>query len=99
MGASTPTLFRKVVLPAAFPSIFTGIRLSATYSILILIAAEMIGANSGLGFLLYDSETRYEIPTMYAAILTMSIIGVFVNFVLVAIEKRATRWKEELPAR
>ncbi len=50
MGASPLTLFIKVILPAAIPSIFTGIRLSATTSILILIAAEMIGAVPVLAF-------------------------------------------------
>jgi NitT/TauT family transport system permease protein len=95
MGASPLTLFIKVILPAAMPSIFTGIRLSATTSILILIAAEMIGASAGLGFLLYDAEVKYQIPKMYAAIVTMSILGLVVNYILVMVEKRVTYWKEE----
>ncbi|MDF2571874.1 MAG: ssuC 10, partial [Sporomusa sp.] len=95
MGTSSLKIFIKVVIPASIPSIFTGIRLSATTSILILIAAEMIGANAGLGFLLYDAEVKYQIPTMYAAILTMSMLGLMLNYLLVAIEKRVTSWKEE----
>jgi len=97
MGATRLTLFFKVILPAAFPTIFVGIRLSATTSILILIAAEMMGANKGLGFLLTDSEVKYLIPKMYAAIITMTILGFILNYILVAIEKRITRWKEDLP--
>ncbi|HWR06862.1 ABC transporter permease [Sporomusa sp.] len=95
MGTSSFKIFIKVVIPASIPSIFTGIRLSATTSILILIAAEMIGANAGLGFLLYDAEVKYQIPTMYASILTMSMLGLLLNYSLVAIEKRVTSWKEE----
>jgi NitT/TauT family transport system permease protein len=97
MGASTLTLFRKVIIPGAFPSIFTGVRLSATNSILILIAAEMIGSNAGLGFLLYSSETNFQIPDMYAAIITMSLLGLALNYLLLGIGSRITRWKEDLP--
>jgi NitT/TauT family transport system permease protein len=97
MGASSLTMFFKVIIPGAFPSIFTGLRLSATYSILILIAAEMIGSNAGLGFLLYTSETNFQIPDMYAAIITMSLLGLTVNYLLMGIGARITRWKEDLP--
>ncbi|MFD2838368.1 ABC transporter permease [Azotobacter vinelandii] len=50
MGASRAFLFVKVVLPAAAPSIFTGVRLAGAYCVTALVAAEMIGAHSGLGF-------------------------------------------------
>ncbi len=97
MGASPLTLFFKVIFPAAFPTIFTGIRLSATNSILVLVAAEMLGASKGLGFLIFDAEVKYQIPKMFAAILTMAMLGLILNYILVSIEKRITRWKEELP--
>lgn len=94
MGANPLVLFIKVILPGAFPTIFTGIRLSATSSILILIAAEMIGSNSGLGYLIYWAETTYEIPTMYAAILTIALLGLAVNYGLVAFGKRTMKWQQ-----
>ncbi len=95
MGTSSFKIFIKVIIPASVPSIFTGVRLSATTSVLILVAAEMMGANSGLGFLIYDAEVKYQIPKMYAAIISMSMLGLIMNYSLVAIEKRVTRWKEE----
>ena len=97
MGASPFALFIKVLLPGAFPSIFTGIRLSATQAIVILVAAEMIGANSGLGFLIFESQVKVEIPTMYAAILTIAILGLIVNYSLLFIGKRITKWQEGIP--
>lgn len=97
MGISPASLFVKVILPASLPSILTGIRLSATHSILVLIAAEMLGANAGLGYLLFFAEANFLIPKMYAAIITMSLLGLIVNYALVMFEKRALRWKEELP--
>ncbi|MCI1945835.1 ABC transporter permease [Clostridium luticellarii] len=93
MGASQLTIFRKVILPSALPSIITGIRLSATSAILVLIAAEMMGASSGLGYLLYDTQIKYQIPKMYASIVTMSLIGIIVNYIIVAFESRVTKWR------
>jgi NitT/TauT family transport system permease protein len=98
MGTPPLTLFLRVILPAALPSIFTGVRLSATHAILILIAAEMLGANKGLGFLLFNAQANWLIPTMYAAIITMSLLGLIINYSLVALEKRTLKWKEDLPA-
>jgi len=95
MGVPAHTLFRKVIFPAALPSILTGIRLSATTSILVLIAAEMLGANSGLGYLIFFAEANFLVPKMYAAIITMSMLGLIVNYSLVALEKRVLHWKGE----
>ncbi|MEM5768688.1 MAG: ABC transporter permease [Bacillota bacterium] len=94
MGVSSFTLFRKVVIPAITPSILTGIRLSAGISIIILVAAEMVGANKGLGFLIFYEEQKYEVPRMYAGIVTISLFGLFVNTMLVRLENYLTRWKE-----
>lgn len=97
MGASPFTLFTRVILPGASPMIFSGIRLSATSAIVLLTAAEMIGANSGLGFLIYYAQQTFKIPEMYAAILMIAVLGVIVNYLLVAIEKQVLKWREELP--
>jgi NitT/TauT family transport system permease protein len=92
MGLSQVTLFRKVVLPASTPLIFTGIRLAASFSILVLIAAEMVGAKAGLGYLINAAQYNFQIPEMYAGILTLSLLGVTVNACLRLLEHRLTRW-------
>ncbi|WP_342050790.1 MULTISPECIES: ABC transporter permease [unclassified Cupriavidus] len=96
MGASQWFVFTKVVLPAASPSIFTGIRLAGTYCITALVAAEMIGAHSGLGFLTLNSQEVFQIPTMYAGILLLALLGLALNYVLALIERRLTRWRRGL---
>lgn len=93
LGLSSFRLFQKVILPAALPTIFTGIRLSAAASILVLIAAEMVGARSGLGYLIMASQLNFQIPQMYAGILTIALVGLVFNFVLVIIERRFSRWR------
>ena len=95
MGSSAVQIFLKIIIPATLPSIFTGIRLSGTTAILMLTAAEMVGASSGLGFLVYDFQIRYLIPEMFAVIATFSILGLILNYLLVFLEKRATVWRQE----
>lgn len=89
-------LFRKVVLPSALPTVFTGIRLAGAASILVLVAAEMTGAKAGLGYLINADQYNFEIPQMYAGIVTISLLGLVVNQVLVALENRFSRWRRPL---
>jgi NitT/TauT family transport system permease protein len=93
LGLSPVATFRKVVFPAAVPTIFTGIRISGAAAILVLIAAELIGATAGLGFLINYSQYNFLIPQMYAAILTTSALGLAVNYGLVGLERRFSRWR------
>ena len=93
LGLSPLTTFRKVVFPAALPTIFTGIRIAGAAAILVLIAAEMIGATAGLGYLINYSQYNFLIPQMYAAIITTTALGLVVNYGLVAIERRFSRWR------
>ncbi|WP_043650695.1 ABC transporter permease [Nocardia thailandica] len=93
LGFSPIRLFGKVILPAAIPSIFTGIRMAAASSIIVLIAAEMIGARAGLGYLITAAQQNFQIPQMYAGIVAISLIGLGFNFALVALERRLSRWR------
>jgi sulfonate transport system permease protein len=91
-GAAHLQTFRSVVLPAALPQIFVGLRLSATTALLLLIAAEMIGANSGVGFEVMNAQYNFQIPLMFAAILLLAFLGLSVNLALEAMQKRLCRW-------
>ncbi|CAN7186851.1 ABC transporter permease [Rhizobium sp. LjRoot254] len=93
-GANRLTVFRRVVLPGALPSIFVGLRLSATTSLLLLIAAEMIGANKGVGFQVMNAQYNFQIPLMFAAILLLAGLGLTANYALVTLQKRLCRWSD-----
>ncbi len=93
LGLSPSATFRKVVFPAAVPTIFTGIRISGAAAILVLIAAELVGATAGLGFLINYTEQNFLIPQMYAAILTTTLLGLAVSYGLVLLERRFSRWR------
>jgi NitT/TauT family transport system permease protein len=95
MGTGSLRLFTSVILPASLPFIFAGMRISAATSILILIAAEMIGASRGLGYALYFNQANMRIPLMFAYIVVMAIAGAALNYSLEGIERRSFRWRDE----
>ncbi len=96
MGVSDWDLFRKVILPASIPSIIIGARLGAKISLMVVIAAEMIGAKSGLGFFIQNAQFNFMVPEMYAGILALAFLGLLVNYLLVWFEKKTTSWKGEI---
>ncbi|MFD1536087.1 ABC transporter permease [Nonomuraea guangzhouensis] len=93
LGLGPFRLFQKVILPAAVPTIFTGIRLAGAYSILVLVAAEMVGAKAGLGYLINYAQFNFRVPDMYAGIITISVLGLLFNLLLVRLERRFSTWR------
>jgi NitT/TauT family transport system permease protein len=96
MGAGNWRILRTVILPGIVPSLMTGIRLGAGNAVVALVAAEMIGAKSGLGFMVINAQYNFQISQMYAAILSIALIGVGVNQILLALEKRLTFWNRNV---
>jgi NitT/TauT family transport system permease protein len=95
MGTSKIRLFWKVVLPGAAPSIFSGLRMSAGNAFLMLIAAEMIGASAGLGWMVLNSEVNFQINRLFAAALTIALLGIFINKAIGFVEKKVVVWKQD----
>jgi NitT/TauT family transport system permease protein len=94
MGSNRFTTFIKVILPASIPSIITGIKLASAYAVMVLVAAEMIGAQSGLGFLVNNSQETFNTPQMYAAIVLLSILGIILNFIWSRLENKLVFWRK-----
>ncbi|MDR1086229.1 MAG: ABC transporter permease [Deltaproteobacteria bacterium] len=72
-------LIRKIIWPAACPSVLTGVRLSLGYSLFMLIAAEMMGASSGLGFMVLRSQEAFQLDRMMAFVVVIAFLGLFLD--------------------
>ncbi|MFT4043512.1 MAG: ABC transporter permease [Gordonia sp. (in: high G+C Gram-positive bacteria)] len=96
LGAGRVYIFTKVVLPASIPGIFPGIRLAASNAFTALVAAELVGGAHGLGIYINNAALRYQAPQMYAGILALGLIGIFVNSILTVVQSRLTRWQRGL---
>ena len=88
-------IFWKIQLPAALPTLFTGIRLGVIFAFLILLGVEMMGMSSGngLGYYIMETQMAGMIPQMWAAIVTLAILTISINLALLQIEKHLTKWK------
>lgn len=94
MGASWPQTLWQVILPAAAPQIFLGLRTAVPYAVIGAVIGEYIGANEGLGyFILYASQT-YDAPSLFAGIIILVGIVFAVNFGLTRLEGRVIRWRK-----
>ena len=95
VGAHGARLFWKVVLPAALPAIFTGLRLGLGLALIALVAVEFIAAKSGLGHLVYRHWQMLSTPEMYAAFALVGALGLAVTRGLRALQTRVLSWQEE----
>ncbi|MBV8796921.1 MAG: ABC transporter permease, partial [Hyphomicrobiales bacterium] len=96
VGLPDTRIFTKVVLPSAVPSIITGMRLAATYSFLMLVVSEMVGASSGLGYLIVNAQYLLSVHLLYVGVIVLALLGIASNWALVALERRLGAWRPDL---
>jgi len=93
-GLGGLALVREVMLPAALPSLFTGLRLGMAQAWLFLVAAELIGASRGLGFLLIDAQNTGRADIIMLSIVLLALLGKFTDSILAVVERRLLRWED-----
>jgi NitT/TauT family transport system permease protein len=87
MALSERELVLRVILPASVPTLFVGLRIAAGLVFFMLIAAEMLGTNGGLGWLVHNSAMNYQIPGIYAGSLLVTLLGFGLHRGLIALER------------
>jgi ABC-type nitrate/sulfonate/bicarbonate transport system permease component len=95
MGAGRWQIFRRVVLPAAAPMIFAGLRVALALSFIVMFAAEMINATSGLGYLIRAAESGLRFDLMYVSLLSIALLGYAGDRLLRFARGRALAWQPE----
>ncbi|HKW90711.1 MAG TPA: ABC transporter permease [Methylomirabilota bacterium] len=92
-GAGQWSVIRKVVLPSALPMVFAGLKLGAGIALLLLVAAEQIAADAGIGFLILQSGNLMETTKLMVGIVVLSLLGVLSHWALGGVERAVVRWR------
>ncbi|KAF1009270.1 MAG: putative aliphatic sulfonates transport permease protein SsuC [Pseudomonas fluorescens] len=95
-GFSRRRLVRRILLPAALPGLFTGLRSGLSLAWMFLVAAELIAATRGLGYLLSDGRETSRPDIVLAAIIVLALLGKISDGLLAALEKRWLAWRDTL---
>lgn len=93
LGAGRVRTFREVVIPAAAPFIFTGLRLGATVAFLSLVAAELTGASEGIGYRLQEARQFLATDEMFVGLIELGILGAVLDLTLAAIGRKLVHWE------
>lgn len=88
------TVFRKIEFPSSLPNLFAGLRIGATLAVIGITVGELVGGNTGLGFLITFGEGQANTAMVFNAILLLTLIGILMYFAVAAVEKRVLHYLE-----
>jgi ABC-type nitrate/sulfonate/bicarbonate transport system permease component len=91
-GISGWSRLRRVILPAAAPKIFAGLRVSLSLALILMVISELVGSTAGIGDHLVNAQRAFQLPEMWAGIVLLGILGLLFNGVFVLVERRVLAW-------
>lgn len=92
LKASKKQILLKIRLPASLPYVFSALKISITLSVVGSVVAEFVGADRGLGYLIIIGNVQLQTSLMFAAIIILSLMGVFLFYIIHLIEKAVLFW-------
>ncbi len=93
LGATRWQLFARLRFPASLPTLFAGLKVAVTLSVVGATIGEWVGARRGLGYLMLQANARLRVDLVFAAILALSVLGLLLFGGLRIIERRVLRWR------
>lgn len=93
LGANRWSVIRHVILLSAFPHIIVGARLGMAMGFIVLVAAELIAADSGLGFLIQDARQHFMTDQIFVGIIAIGVLGLLLNQSLLVLERWIVPWR------
>ncbi|WP_245642581.1 ABC transporter permease [Nonomuraea candida] len=82
----------RVILPAAGPKIFAGLRLSVSLALIMMVISELVGSSEGIGHRMLEAQGQFDIPAMWAAIVLLGLLGIVLNAAFLAVERAVLGW-------
>ena len=94
-GASRSQLFWKLEMPSALPSIFSGLKIAATYSVMSSIVAEWMGTDKGIGYYMTMQKAAFRTDRMFVAIFIIIALCILLFTIVQAVERRVIHWQAQ----
>ncbi len=91
-GLTAGAILRKVVIPAASPLIFTGMRISLAIALIMIVISEMVASIDGIGFFILNAQRSFRVLEMYAGVITLGLLGYLLNWLFLRFERRVLHW-------
>jgi len=98
-GLRRMELFRRVLLPATLPSIFAGLRVALSVSLVVLVVAEILGASSGIGYFIQSAAQTFKVQQTYAGVIILGCLGWFFDTTFLFVEHRLLAWERGMTGR
>ena len=95
MGASRTQLFFRVMVPAALPTLFTGLRIALPVALIVTLLTEIIGESRGLGYFITFASASFEYARAMAAFVVVAVIGFALDRGVVALRHRVVFWQKD----
>ena len=90
--------FRRVLLPAAAPQIFAGMRTTLAIGLILMVISEMVASINGIGYFVLNSQRTFSIPEMWSGTIVLGVLGYLLNFMFLCVERKALHWHRGLKA-
>jgi NitT/TauT family transport system permease protein len=88
-----PTIIRRVIWPGALPSVLAGFRITASIALLLVVSAEMIGAQYGIGAFVLQAGNLMQTDQLLAGVVILSLFGLAIGWLLSLLERRLLHWR------
>src|SRR5436309_1230135 len=92
-GASRLQVFRTIAFPGALPLIFAGLRLGLGIALILIVIAEIVGARSGIGYMIWQAWTIFQVERMYVGLVVIAVLGWLAALIIDAVERVLIPWR------
>src|SRR5882757_1899481 len=99
LGASKLDIMRKVGIPRSLPYFFGSLKVAITLAFVGAVVSETVGANKGIGHLMLSAQASFQVPIVFAGLISLAVLGIVLYAITAAIEHRFTRWAYRSQAR
>jgi ABC-type nitrate/sulfonate/bicarbonate transport system permease component len=82
----------RVILPAAAPKIFAGLRLSVSLALIMMVISELVASTEGIGHRMLEAQSEFDIPAMWAGIVLLGVLGILLNAAFIGVERSLLGW-------